>query len=112
MKKFGSAEARGRRAVPRAEAPLVVTLATGAQRYTTTLLVVSRTGARLIGAKVPPSGEEVLFRAGRVEALGEVVWSDDRQCAVAFDRPVSAAEVGSLRSLAAFVSGMDTAARS
>jgi len=103
MNRFGSAKARGRRAVPRTEAPLVVVLETRARRYPTTLVVVSRTGARLVGVQVPQAGDDVQFRAGQVQAYGEVVWAADRQCAIAFDTPIAPAEVERLRSLASFL---------
>jgi len=101
--KFGLSKARGRRAVPRTAAPLVVTLSSSVEKWSATIVDVSRTGAKLRSASLPAEGAEITFSAGKVRAACEVIWSDADQCAVAFDIPIASAEVGRLRSLANFI---------
>jgi hypothetical protein len=103
MTTFGNSPARGRRAVPRASAPLVVALSTSGTKNRAELIDVSRTGARLKGGAFPDEGEELTLEAEKIRIVGEVVWSDGDQCAVAFDTPIAIAEVKRIRALARLV---------
>lgn len=103
MGTFGTSQARGRRSVPRAEAPLIAVLATGAAHHSAELIDLSRTGARLKGATFPEEGADFTFHAGKVRATGEVIWVEGNQCGVAFDTPIAAAEVNRIRVLANLV---------
>jgi hypothetical protein len=100
MRTFGISQARGRRSVPRTEAPLIAVLATDAADHSAELIDVSRTGARLKGPVFPAAGADLVFHAGKVRAAGEVIWIDGDQCGVAFDTPIAAAEVTRIRVLA------------
>ena len=80
-------------------------LSIGAEKHSATLREISRTGAKLSGIRFA-AGQELEFRAGTVQALGEVVWAEDSECAIGFDTPIAAAEVDRLRSLANFVGGV------
>ena len=100
---FGNSPPRGRRAVPRSEAPLAVELLVDGITQPATLGEISRTGAKLSGVSCVKAGQELQFRAGKVHAQGEVVWAEGDGCAIAFDIPIGASEVSRLRSLANFV---------
>jgi hypothetical protein len=101
MRTFGTSRARGRRAVPRAQAPLVAVLSTPAGDHPAALIDVSRTGARLKGELLPQAGEQLIFRSEDVQASGDVVWSSGDHCAVEFESPIAVTEVQRLRSLGA-----------
>jgi hypothetical protein len=88
---------------PRTEAPLVAILSSGSTQHQAVLVDLSRTGARLKGSAFPNKGEELTFKAEKVEAVGEIVWLDGDLCGVEFDRPIAAAEVSRVRALAKFV---------
>jgi hypothetical protein len=103
MTEFGKRRPGGRRAAPRTQAPLVVELAIGERKQFATLSEISRTGAKLSGVSSLTEGEELLFKASNVRALGEVVWCEGSECAIAFDVPIAVAEVSRLRALANFV---------
>ena len=100
MSTFGTSQARGRRSVPRAAAPLIAVLATGAAHHSAELIDLSRTGARLKGATFPEEGADLIFQAGKVRVTGEIIWVEGDQCGVAFDTPIAAAEVNRIRVLA------------
>jgi len=106
MTRFGNSPPKGRRAAPRTQAPLIVELTIGAIKHSATLNEISRTGAKLSGLSPLAEGQELVFRAGTVQALGEVVWSTGSECAIAFDIPIAAVEVGRLRALVTFVAGV------
>ena len=103
MGTFGTSQARGRRAVPRAATPLIAVLAAGAAHHSAELIDLSRTGARLKGATFPEEGVDLIFHAGKVRATGEVIWIEGDHCGVAFDTPIAAAEVNRIRVLANLV---------
>lgn len=69
-----------------------------------TLLNVSYTGAKLRGGHLPACGEDALVRVARVEAFGTVVWKDGDLCGIAFDVPLSDAELKILEQQSAAVS--------
>jgi hypothetical protein len=77
-----------------------VELSVGPTKHKASLSEISRTGVKLSDVSSVREGDEVVFRAGTVTALGEVVWSDGGACAVAFVVPIAVAEVNRLRSLA------------
>jgi hypothetical protein len=79
---------------------LIVELSVGGMKHSATLREISRTGAKLGGVSSLETGDEVEFSAGRVHALGSVVWSEGSESAIAFDIPIAAAEVNELRCLA------------
>ena len=106
MPSFGSSPPCGRRAAPRAEAPLTVELWIDGIKHSGILAEISRTGARLCGMSSLEEGQELTFKAGKVQAQGDVVWSQGDQCAVSFDTPIAAGEVGRLRALASFVASV------
>lgn len=99
MRPFGISTARGRRSVPRTLAPAVVLLSTANGDYRSTLVDLSRTGARVSSDLLPPLGEPLTFIAAEVRAVGEVVWRDTNICAVQFETPIAITEVLRIRSL-------------
>ena len=106
---FGNSPPRGRRAVPRTEAPLAVELSVDGRTLPAALGEISRTGAKLSGVNCVKAGQELQFRAGTIHALGQVVWAEGDRCAIAFDTPIGASEVSRLRSLANFVRSVNAA---
>jgi len=105
MVKFGNST-RGRRAVPRTEAPMVAVISTSGVHHNAELMDLSRTGARLKGRSFPDEGEELTFKAEKVTAAGIVIWLAGDHCGVAFDTPIAAAEVQRIRAFAHFVEGV------
>jgi hypothetical protein len=89
---FGKLQER-QRSVPRAMSGCPASLADDDRRYLVTLVDVSRTGARMTGAEMPESGDDVLFRAGNLEMLATVVRSAANECAIDFATPIAAEEV-------------------
>jgi hypothetical protein len=100
MTDFGKSPPRGRRAVPRTQAPLIVELSVGTQKQSATLKEISRTGAKLGGVGAVAEGEEAALTIGDVQAIGNVVWCKGGECAIAFDIPISVREVKRVRSIA------------
>jgi hypothetical protein len=97
MSAFGKAKGGGRRKAERARAPLLGTLSTVGDNYRFGLVNLSSTGARVSAPDLPCEGEEVIFRADRLQSFGRVVWSHDGQCGVEFEVPILAGEVQRLR---------------
>ena len=97
MRSFGVSQARGRRSVPRTQAPLTVIISMRAGEYPTALIDVSRTGARLSGEMLPSIGEQVILKAEQIRVAAIVVWHEAGRCAVEFDTPIAVSEVKMLR---------------
>ena len=100
MRSFGVSQARGRRSVPRAHAPLTVQISTRAGDCPTALVDISRTGARLSGESLPRMGEQVVLKAEKIQAAAVIVWCEAGSCAIEFDTPIAVSEVKMLRWLA------------
>lgn len=94
---FGVSEARGRRAVPRTNAPLVAILTLPTGDYPAALVDISRTGARVQGELLPPVGEQLTFKVDGLRTPGEVIWRSSDTCAIEFDLPIAVAEVRQLQ---------------
>jgi len=97
MQSFGRAKGGGRRKAPRSPAPILATLSTITNDYRVGLVNLSNTGARLSAPHLPDEGEEVIFKADRLQSFGRIVWSHDGQCGVGFDGAISATEIERLR---------------
>ena len=110
MSTFGKSEGGGRRKAPRSNAPFLVGLSTVAEDFRAAVVNISRTGARLSAPELPTEGEELMFRADRVQAFGKVVWKRGNECGVAFDRRLSTGEVDALREAAKLPSGIGLSA--
>ena len=99
MRTFGVSQARGRRSVPRTQAPFVALLSMSAGDFPASIIDISRTGARLRCAMLPSVGQQLSFRAQDVHTSAEVIWCSAGYCAVEFDTPIAASEVQKLRDL-------------
>lgn len=97
MRTFGKSKGGGRRRLARTSAPLLGTLSTVANDYRVGLVNLSSTGALLTAPDLPGEGENVIFRADKLQSFGRVVWSRDGQCGVAFDGPILTGEVERVR---------------
>ena len=82
---------------------MTIELSAGDRKQSAILTEISRTGAKLSAVSGLIEGEQLLFRAGNVQALAQVVWCEGAECAIEFDIPIAAAEVKRLRDLANFV---------
>ena len=97
MRNFGRANGGGRRASLREHAPILVVYFTMSRSDTADLVNISATGARLRGDMLPDKGEELVMTMEGVRTYGSVVWSDDDECGVAFDRPLVPGSLQKLR---------------
>ena len=97
MSTFGKAKGGGRRKAARSAAPLLGTLSTVTDDYKVGLVNLSSTGARLSAPRLPAQGDDVIFRADKVQSFGQVIWSQAGQCGVAFESPIAAVDVDRLR---------------
>ena len=88
MSEFGRAAGGGRRAAPRAPAPLSAIVTTLARTQSAIVVDVSSTGVRLTGDDLPGLGEEFIINIDGVLTFGTVVRlaGDDR--GVAFEAPL------------------------
>ena len=99
MRTFGISQARGRRSMPRTQAPSGALLSMSAGDYPATIIDISRTGARLRSEFLPNVGQQLSFSADDVHAVAEVVWCGAGNCAIEFDTPIAVSEVHKLRGL-------------
>jgi uncharacterized protein involved in propanediol utilization len=83
----------GRRAAPRDQVLLPAAVTTLRFAKTVDLTNVSTTGAKLRAIELPDEGQELLLKMGQVEAFGVVVWKSGDLCGIAFDQPLTDAEV-------------------
>jgi hypothetical protein len=100
MGSFGKSHGGGRRKSERAQVPQLGTLSTLVNDYRVGLVNVSSTGAQFSGPHLPAQGEDVIFQAHKVQSFGRVAWSQDGQCGVAFESPITGAEVAHLHQAA------------
>jgi len=98
MVSFGKSKGGGRRAAPRVSAPLLAVLSTIGDDHQAAIVNISGRGGRFSAPHLPSEGQEVIFKAGNVEAFGHVVWTKGTQCGVAFENPITSVEVDRLRS--------------
>lgn len=106
MNEFGKRQGGGRRTAPREETPLFAVFSTVSRSDRALVVDVSATGARLRGDHLPPCGESLELSIERARAFGTVMWSEGRECGIAFDEPMSAAEVLSLRDRVSALGGL------
>lgn len=106
MSAFGKRVGGGRRSSARASAPLMAVLTTLVGSRSAVLADVSSTGARVRGPDLPCMGEELVINIERVQAFGEVVWSDSGECGIVFDPPLEADDEDHLRQLVAASRGL------
>lgn len=50
------------------------------------------TGAKLIGRKLPPPGNDILLRTAEHAILGRIAWADNDHRGIIFDAPLQAVE--------------------
>ena len=97
MTTFGKSAGGGRRKTPRARAPVLAILSTLSDDRRAAIVNLSRNGARLSAPDLPSEGEPIVFKADHVETFGRIVWRRGTECGLAFDSPISAAELDRLR---------------
>ena len=110
MGTFGKSQGGGRRKAARAHAPVLAVLSTVGEDHRAALVDISCTGARLSAPQLPSEGEELIFRAEKVESFGSVMWSEGGQCGVAFQHPLMPSDVARLREQASLWSGFGASA--
>jgi len=84
----------------------MVEVSSGGEKHSAILRDISRTGAKLGGISPLAEGQEVELKSGEMRVMGQVVWIEGGDCAIAFDFPIAAVEVSRLQSLAKFVEGV------
>ena len=97
MGAFGKQEGGGRRVSARSAAPPLAVLTTLVGSRSAVIADISATGIGLSGADLPPKGEELFVTVDRVQAFGTVIWSNEEECGIAFDVPLSPREEQALR---------------
>ena len=85
------------RIAERAKVVLPATIETVSARTRVDLINVSATGALVAGDRLPAQGKDVLLKAGPVDMLGVVAWTEQGLCGIAFDNPVPDAHVRHLQ---------------
>jgi hypothetical protein len=75
------------------------------------LVDLSRTGARLTAVTLPSKGQELIFRAEKINIPAELIWARNEHCAVEFDTPIAADEVKRIRALANFTANQSGTSR-
>jgi hypothetical protein len=103
---FGKRKGGGRRAAKREYIPLIAVTTTITGSKSACLVDVSCTGARLQGLGLPRPDEVLEICIEGVRAFGLVTWTNEHQCGVAFDVPLSTAEVTFLRQKVAVARGL------
>jgi PilZ domain len=97
MSTFGKQCGGGRRIASRQKLSFAAVVSTIQSSTTAELVDVSSSGARLKGAHRPAEGTLVSLRLDTIEAFGVVAWREEDICGVAFDEPLSRAELSQLR---------------
>ena len=97
MSAFGKARGGGRRRAARTAAPVLAVLSTVTDDHRVGLINVSNTGVRVTAPTLPKLGEDVIFKSGKVQSFGQVVWAEGSQCGVAFESAIGAEDVECLR---------------
>ena len=97
MNAFGKCAGGGRRAAPREVAPLLAVYTTVTRSHSALLVDVSSSGARLRTPHLPEERDELFLTIAKVKAFGTVAWAGDGEFAMAFDEPLNADELASLR---------------
>jgi hypothetical protein len=95
----------GRRIAARARVALAATIETVRGTERAVLRNVSETGLMLEVAHLPAVGADAVVRSGPLDFFGTVVWARFRWCGVAFEEPISHAEVLRIRQLSEESSG-------
>ena len=97
MSNFGKHPGGGRRIAAREKLPLPAVVSTLSETITAEILDVSSTGVRLKGSHLPAAGALVSLKLDKVDEFGTVVWCEETQCGIAFDEPLSSAQLSQLR---------------
>lgn len=63
------------------------------------MLDVSQSGARVSGPDLPKPGKDVLLKIADVELFGSIVRGNDKEAAIAFDRPIPSIDVHRLQAV-------------
>ena len=87
----------GRRKAPRQPVSLAASASTVGGCQSVIVENVCASGARVRGRVMPAVGKEVMIKVGSLNVLGQVAWSDDEECGIAFDPPLEQQDVRSLK---------------
>ena len=94
---FGKRGGGGRRSAPREAAALLAVYTTVTTSHEVVLVDVSSSGALLRGPNLPEAGEELFVSVEHIKVFGTVVRVEEHEFAIAFDQPLSAADLTLLR---------------
>ncbi len=106
MNGFGRCGGGGRRSAPRDPTPLFAVFTTVTRSDRALVVDVSATGVRLRGDRLPECNEALELSIENVRTFGTVIWSNEVECGIAFDAPLSAPDVSLLRSGVAELGGL------
>ena len=98
---FGKCQGGGRRTAPRQAAPLVVVITTLRDSHSAILIDLSQTGVRIRGDNLPDEGAELVVSVEALRSFGTIAWKSDGECGIAFDMPLPADVVDTIRHKAA-----------
>ena len=87
----------GRRKAPRQPVSLAASASTVGGCQSVIVENVCASGARLRGKVVPAVGKELMIKVGSMNVLGQVAWSDNEECGIAFDPPLDQQDVTTLK---------------
>jgi hypothetical protein len=94
---FGKSCGGGRRISLRKPARLLAKIRTLQWSGSVELVDLSRTGAQLIGERLPKRDEEFFLKVESLDVFGKVAWSTATSCGIIFDEPLSASELAHLQ---------------
>jgi len=97
MSDFGKCAGGGRRSAARKTVPLVAVVTTLRESRSAILVDVSATGARLRGADLPNSAEELFLTVDGVVVFGTVAWEREHERGIEFDGPLEATDEARLK---------------
>ena len=89
MSTFGKSRGGGRRAAARSSAPLIAVLTTVSESFSALIVDISTTGVRLRSSHLPQMSQEVMILFEEARVFGSVAWSENGECGVEFDAPLS-----------------------
>jgi hypothetical protein len=106
MSAFGKSEGGGRRSAARERASLIAIFSSITQADRALVIDVSATGVRLRGDGLPRANELVEVCIETVRAFGIVIWSENGECGIEFEPPLSVDDIHSLQANARAAAGL------
>jgi hypothetical protein len=106
MSTFGKCNGGGRRSALRERVPLIATFNSITRADRALVVDVSATGVRLRGRDLPTANELVEVGIEAVRAFGIVMWSENEECGIEFEPPLSIGGIKLLQANARAAAGL------